>query len=177
MSEHVETCLNLFRFNMIWIVTIHAILKRVWTCLNMFRFNMIRIVTIHGILKHVWTCSDSIWYELLQFMWFSNMSEHVETCLNLFRFNMIWIVTIHMILKHALTEPSWKVLVRGNWLSPPSFDSLSTFQVFPFHNSFMSPTKIIDIPAAQINIGPNLSRKPPYKAPGNRGNCSSKYLS
>ena len=66
MSEHVQTCLNLFRFNMIWIVTIHVILKHVWTCwnisehvetcLNLFRFNTIWIVTIHVILKHVWTC-------------------------------------------------------------------------------------------------------------------------
>ena len=88
MSEHVETCLKLFRFNMIlWIVTIYMILNHVWTCSN----------------KHVLTCSDSIWYKLLQFMRFSNMSEHVETCLNLFRFNMIWIVTILMILKHVRT--------------------------------------------------------------------------
>ena len=27
------------------------------TCLNLFRFNMIQIVTIHMILKHVDTCS------------------------------------------------------------------------------------------------------------------------
>ena len=85
MSEHVETCLNLFRFNMIWIVMIHMILKHVWTCWN----------------KHVLTCSNSIWYELLRFIWFSNVSEHVQTCLNLYRFNMIWIVTIHKILKHV----------------------------------------------------------------------------
>ena len=30
------------------------------TCLNLFRFNMIQIVPIHMILKHVQTCSDSI---------------------------------------------------------------------------------------------------------------------
>ena len=85
-SYDSQTCLNLFRFNMIWIVTIHVILKHVWTCWNMselVRFNMIQIFTIHVILKHVWTCSDSIRYELLRFMWFSNMSEHVETCLKL----------------------------------------------------------------------------------------------
>ena len=89
MSEHVETCLNLFRFYMIWIVMIHMILTDIWTCSN----------------KHVKTCSDSIWYELLRFIWFSNMSELVQnqydmncydsqTCLNLFRINMIWIDTI-----------------------------------------------------------------------------------
>ena len=30
-----QTCRNLFRFNMVWIVTIHVILKHVWTCWNM----------------------------------------------------------------------------------------------------------------------------------------------
>ena len=120
-----QTCLNLFRFNMIRIVTIHVILKHVWTCWNMsklvqilydmncydsydshrylnmfkqtcqnlFRFNMIRIVTIHMILKHVWTCSESIWHESLRF---SNMSKLVQnqsdmnwydsqTCLNMLK--------------------------------------------------------------------------------------------
>ena len=55
-SYDSQTCLNLFRFNMIWIVTIHVILKHVWTC-----WNMSELVQI-------------IWYELLRFMWFSNMS-------------------------------------------------------------------------------------------------------
>ena len=32
------------------------IFKHAWTCSNMFRFNMIQIVTIHAILKYVWTC-------------------------------------------------------------------------------------------------------------------------
>ena len=125
MSEYVEIFLNLFRFNMIQIVTIHVILKHVWTCWNMsklvqilydmncydsydshrylnmfkqtcqnlFRFNMIRIVTIHMILKHVWTCSESIWHESLRF---SNMSKLVQnqsdmnwydsqTCLNMLK--------------------------------------------------------------------------------------------
>ena len=76
MSEHVQTCLNLFRFNMVHIVMIHDSCDS-QSCLNL--------------LKHVKTCSDSIWYELLQFIWSSNMSEHVQTCLNLIRFNMIWI--------------------------------------------------------------------------------------
>ena len=55
-----QTCLNLFRFNMVWIVMIHMILKHVWTCstcVNLFRFNMIRIDTI---LKHVQTCQNAI---------------------------------------------------------------------------------------------------------------------
>ena len=46
--------------------------EHVQTCLNLFRFNMILIVTIHRILKHVWTCLDSIWYELIHFL---NMSR------------------------------------------------------------------------------------------------------
>ena len=105
MSDHVQTCLNLFRFNMIWFVTI---LKYVWTC-SLTRSNISKLVQIQydancynyqtclNMFKHVKTCSDSIWYELLRF---SNMSEHVQTCLNLFRFIMIWIV---MILKHVQT--------------------------------------------------------------------------
>ena len=63
------------------------------TCQNLFRFNMIRIVTIHMILKHVWTCSESIWHESLRF---SNMSKLVQnqsdmnwydsqTCLNMLK--------------------------------------------------------------------------------------------
>ena len=76
---------------------------------------MIWIVMIYMILKHVWTCSDSIWYEFLQFMQFSNMSEHVETCLKLFRFNMIQIVTIHAILKHVWTCSNMSKLVQIYW--------------------------------------------------------------
>jgi hypothetical protein len=103
------------------------------TCINLFIFNMIWIVTIHMILKHVWTCSDSIWYKLLQLIWFSNMSKLVQihydtncynsydsqTCLNLFRFNMIRIVTIHMILKHVWTcsDSIWYELLRFIWFS------------------------------------------------------------
>ena len=58
-SYDSQTCLNLFRFNMIWIVTIHVILKHVWTCWNMSKHVQIQyiwIVMIHVILKHVWTC-------------------------------------------------------------------------------------------------------------------------
>ena len=131
MSEHVQTCLNLFRFIMIWI---DAIFKHVWTCsnlfklvqiqydtncydsynfqtcLNLFRFNVIQIVMIIGILKHVWICWNmsklvqiqyDMNYELLWFIRFSNMSEHVQTCLNLFRFNVIRIVRNIGILKHV----------------------------------------------------------------------------
>ena len=63
MSEDVQTCLNLFRFNMIRIDTIHITTWRntlkfeqmrfsnmsehVQTCLNLFRFNMIPIDMIH----------------------------------------------------------------------------------------------------------------------------------
>ena len=120
-----QTCLNM--------------LKYVWTCSD----HMIWIITIHVILKHVLTCSDSIWYKLLWFMWFSNMSElvqiqydtncydscdsqtclnmlkhvwtcwnmsePVETCLNLFRFNMIW---IDAILKHFWTCSNMSKLVQ-----------------------------------------------------------------
>ena len=112
MSEHVEICLNLFRsYDMNYYDSCDS-----QTCLNLFRFNMIQIVMIHVILKHVWTCSDSLRYKLLSFMWFSNMSEHVETCLNLFRFNMVWIVMIHMILKHVWTCSTCVNLFRFNMI-------------------------------------------------------------
>ena len=58
------------------------------TCLNLFRFNMIQIATIHMILKHVYTCSDSIWYELLRFIWFSNMLRRVLRCI--MKYSKIW---------------------------------------------------------------------------------------
>ena len=114
-----QTCLNLFRFNMMRIVTI---LKHVWTCSNMsklFRFNTIRIATI---LKHVWTCLNMS--KLVQIQYDMNCydsydSQNVWTCLNmskLSRFNMIW---IHMILnpnmfKHVKTylDSKWYELLR-----------------------------------------------------------------
>ena len=64
MSEHVQTCLNLFRFNMIQIVTIHTILvmsEHVQTCLN-------RLVQI----QYDTNCYDS--YDS-------------QTCLDMFRIN------------------------------------------------------------------------------------------
>ena len=100
MSEHVQTYLNLFRFNMIQIVTIHMILKHVETCLNLLRFNTIWIVTIHTILKHVWTCWNmSKLVQIQHDMNFYN-SYDSQICLNLFRINMIRIDTI---LKHVKT--------------------------------------------------------------------------
>ena len=78
------------------------------TCLNLFRFNMMWIVTIHRILKHVWTCSNMSKLVQIQYE-FSNMSEPVETCLNLFRFNMIW---IDAILKHVWTCSNMSKLVQ-----------------------------------------------------------------
>ena len=119
MSEHVQTCLNLVRFNMIQIATIHAILKHVWTCWNTSKLVQIQYdmncylsydsQTCLNMFKHVKTCSDSIWYQLLQFMWFSNMSEPVETCLNLFKFIMIW---IDAIFKHVWTCSNLSKLVQ-----------------------------------------------------------------
>ena len=86
ISEHVQT--NMSKLVQIQYETKCYDSYDSQTCLNLFRINMTWIVKI---LKHVYTCSKSIWYELI---WFSNMSEHVETCLNLFRINMKWIVTI-----------------------------------------------------------------------------------
>ena len=85
-----QSCLNLFRFNMIWIVTIHVILKHVWTCWNMSELVQIQYdtncydsynsQTCLNMLKHVWNCSGSIWYELIQFL---NMSRlKMKTCRN-----------------------------------------------------------------------------------------------
>ena len=76
MSEHVQTCSNLFRFNMIQIVRVHMILKHVWTC-----WNLSKLVQI----QHDMNC----YY-----------SYDSQTCLNLFRIDMIQIDTI---LKHVKT--------------------------------------------------------------------------
>ena len=101
----LKTCLNLFRFNMIRIVTIHMILKHVLkmfkqTCLNLFRFNMIQIVTIHTILKHFWTCWNMSKLVQIQYDIYCYNSYDSQTCLHLFRINMIW---IDRILKHVKT--------------------------------------------------------------------------
>ena len=63
--KHVQTCHNAF----------DAIWYNSQTCLILFRINVIWIVTIHMIFKHVYSCSESIWYELIQFL---NMSKHDE---------------------------------------------------------------------------------------------------
>ena len=122
-----QTCLNLFRFNMIWIVKIHMILKHVWTCSNISRLVQVQYdmnccdsyysQTCLNMLK-LWTCWNMS--ELVQ----TNMSKLVQnqynmncynslTCLNLFRINMIRIVTI---LKHVWTcsESIWYELL---WFS------------------------------------------------------------
>ena len=64
-QTHVQTCLNFFRFNMIWIVTIHTILKHVWTCSNMSKLVQI---------QYDMNCYDS--YDSRTCL---NMSEHVQT--------------------------------------------------------------------------------------------------
>ena len=122
MSVHVKTCLNLFRLIMIRIVTIHTcsqtcpnmttsyvanwydciISCHLWydsqTCLILFRINVIWIITIH-----------------MRFIWFSNMSEHVQTCLNLFRINMIWIYTILKYCQNMMkyTKCLWCNLIQS----------------------------------------------------------------
>ena len=60
MSEHVQTCLNLFRFNMIRIVTIHTILKHVWTCWNMSKIVQVQYDMNWYILKHVKTQNENM---------------------------------------------------------------------------------------------------------------------
>ena len=102
MSEHVQTHLNLLRFNMIQIVTISAIFKHVWTCWYMSKLVQIQydMNWIHRILKHVWTRSNKQ-----------------------FRFNIIQIVTIHMILKHVwhvqtylnLSRFRMSIWANGTW--------------------------------------------------------------
>ena len=56
-----------------------------------------------------------MWYELLRFIWFSNMSEHVQTCLNLFRINMIWIYTILKYCQNMMkyTKCLWCNLIQS----------------------------------------------------------------
>ena len=108
MSEHVETCLNLFRFNMIWIVTIIAILKHVWTCSSMSKlvqiqydtncYNYCNSQTCLNMFKHVLTCSGSIWYELIQFI-------------NIFRLKMkTWRNTLNLSKWHEENSHWWKAI-------------------------------------------------------------------
>ena len=84
MYEHVQTCLDLFRFNMIWIVTL---LKHVWTCSNMSKLVQV---------QYDMNCCDSYDSQTC-------LTGQVQTRLNLFRFTMIWIATIHTLLKHVWT--------------------------------------------------------------------------
>ena len=59
----------------------------VWfqTCLNLFKFNMIWIVTIQMILKHVWTCTNIS--ELVQIQYDMNCNDSCDsqTCLNMLK--------------------------------------------------------------------------------------------
>ena len=82
MSEHVQTCLNLVRFNIIWIVTMHIILEHIWTC-----WNLSKLVQI----QHDMNCYNS---------WFSKMSKmiQIDTILkhfktwnqNMMKYSNIW---------------------------------------------------------------------------------------
>ena len=102
MSEHVQTCINLFRFKiyeLLQFMRFSKMSKHVESCLKLFRFNMIWIVMIHMIwsvtIHHVWTLK--------------------QTCLNLFRLNLIWINTIHIILKHVWTCLNMSKLVQNQY--------------------------------------------------------------
>jgi len=93
----LKTCLNLFRFNMIRIVTIQYDLNCYdsydsQTCLNLYRFNMIWIVTI----QYDTNCYDSYdsqtclnLFRFKWFIWFSNMSKLVLNCNT--KFCKIWV--------------------------------------------------------------------------------------
>ena len=59
LQQQVSTCLNLFRFNMIQIVTIHAILKHVWTCSNMSK--LVQNHEYDTNWYNSWTCQDWKW--------------------------------------------------------------------------------------------------------------------
>jgi hypothetical protein len=67
----------------------------------------LQFIRFSNMSEHVQTCSNMSKLVQIQYdtncydSYDSQMSEHVQTCLNLFRFNMIQIVTIHMILKHV----------------------------------------------------------------------------
>ena len=96
--------------------------KHVQTCLNLFRFNVIQIVAIFGILKHVWTCWNMSKLVQIQYDMNCYNSYNSQTCLNmfktwlkLFRFNMIWIVTTHAILKHVWTYWDMSKLVQNHY--------------------------------------------------------------
>ena len=96
MSENIQTCLNLFRFNMIQIFTIDVILKHVWTC-----WNMSKLVQI----QYNMNCYDSYDSQTCLYMF-------KQTCLNLFKLNMTRIVRIHKILKHVWTCSNMSKLVQ-----------------------------------------------------------------
>ena len=93
----LKTCLNLFRFNMIRIVTIQYDSNCYdsydsQTCLNLFRFNMIWIVTI----QYDTNCYDSYdsqtclnLFRFKWFIWFSNMSKRILNCNT--KFCKIWV--------------------------------------------------------------------------------------
>ena len=112
------------------------------TCLNLFRFNMIRIVTIYSILKHVWTCWNMS--KLFQIQYDTNCynSCDSQTCLNMFKHdwtcsdsNTIWIVTIHVIVKHVWTcwNMSELVQIQYDMNCHDSCDSQTCLNLFRFN--------------------------------------------
>ena len=143
MSEHVQTCLILFRFNMIWIVAIYTILKHVWTCSNLSIlvqiqydtncYNLCNSQTCMNMLKHVQTCSDSIWYELLRFIGFLNLSK---TCSD-----SIWHELIQFLNMSRLEMKTWwNTLKLSKWTK--SFFQLKSDSLDRFEQVERSKTQI-----------------------------------
>ena len=92
--KHDQTCHN--AYDAIWYDS--------QTCLNLFRFNMIWNVTI---LKHVWTCSNMSKLAQIQYATNCYNSYDSQTCLNMFRINYhdmnCYDYSSQTILKHVKT--------------------------------------------------------------------------
>ena len=122
MSEHVETCLNLFRFNVIWIDTI---LKHVWTCSNMSKLVQIQYDTNCYNSGDPQTCLNMFKHEYISLQQqVSDMFQHVQTCSRI-----TWIVTIHIILnlnkfRHVWeSHESWQFISYWIWTSSDTFEN------------------------------------------------------
>ena len=144
MSEHVETCLNLFRFNMLWIDTI------LQTCWNLYWISktLIQIDAIHH------TCLNMLlWYELIQFY------KHVETCLEFLKplilidaiddktsLNLLensdtnWCNLLHLnmsrlVHRYMTKYKNWANQRRNSWRQSYSLDRFDERAVKNWHNT------------------------------------------
>ena len=87
-----------------------------------------------------------MWYELLWFIWFPNMSEQGKTYLNLFRINMIWIDTILEYVKtwrNTLKLSKWHKEVHWQSYSLDRFDERAVKKPIRLRD-YLCPLRIED---------------------------------